>query len=569
MEALTSALSNLAINTNYVLEVHPSYFKANVLRPTNEYAIRAHQKTVLKAMDKYVFPALINDVVNNHRRTTTTIESITEDLMKGDKPHTPIKRDHFYLTALATAADAFRPDSQVRPIHLLDVQHHYPHKWQTNAEAPFSTSPHFLNMLPPDTKPTTGNMKHIIFDFTRQWHHQIKDGTATFDEYLFFMLLHVKTTIVKADDPNKLRAIWGVPKPWIYAQIMFHWALFACYRRNPKRFPLLWGYETFTGGWFRLNAELFSSFMSKSFISIDWKSFDKDVPHEGIDDVSDNTAQYIDFDHGYMPTSDYPDTQSTWTHTKANRLRRLYAWTRYAYKNTPLVLPNGSLIRRRFATLPSGLYTTQYYDSHWNYIMISTILLRLGFDPKLCIIKVMGDDCIIRIYVCIPQSQHLEFLAAMQELATEYFGTTISTEKSSMTNTCNGTSVLSYVNFNGLPHRTEASLLAKLFYTSSSDPTPAITMASAIGIAYASCGFSKPVYNTCKDIYNYYSKQGFTPDSRGLTGVIYTDPHSQDKLDLASFPTKDRIQAHLTRTEYVNVDTYNRFYPRSHFLADF
>lgn len=569
MESLVSQLQNLALNTNYVREKDESYFTPNVNTHVNQFRVEQHQRAVLFAMNKYVYPDIVFEVLHNRRRTTTDLESILTDFFKGDKPQHKIVRDANYNLAVQYARLAFQPDQPVRPIHLLDIEHHYPIKWQTNAEPPFSTSPTFLNMLPPDTKPTTGNMKHIIFEFTRQWHHEIKDNTASFDDYLFFMLLHIKTTIVKSDEANKLRSIWGVPKPWIYAQIMFHWTLFACYRRNPQRYPLLWGYETFTGGWFRLNSELFCSFMQCSFIMIDWKSFDKDVPHEGIDDVSDNTESYIDFDHGYLPTVDYPDTASTWTPLKASRLRRLYKWTSYAYKNTPIVLPDGSKWRRQFATLPSGLYTTQYYDSHWNYIMIATILIAMGFDPRMCIIKVLGDDSIIRLYVLIPPNLHSDFLSRMQELATHYFGTTISINKSGISNRLNGCEVLSYTNSNGLPRRNEVDLLAKLYHTPARQPTPEKTMATAIGIAYANVGTHKSVHNVCHDLYKHYASQGYTPDSSGLKHALGDDPHSGIHLSLDKFPSFSDVKAQLLSLNYVNKATYNRFFPRTHFTSDY
>jgi hypothetical protein len=572
MESITYQFSKLsasnASNFNFVRTHAITDYQGHINANTDFFAILNHQKTVLYALNKHCYPSQLQNIINGYRRSTIDEDSVYQDFFTGDIPHHPLPRDEIYLAALDITTDAFRPDSLCRPVHLLDVQHHYPLELTSNAEAPFSTEKKYLNMLPPDTKPNTGNMKNIIFDFTRRWHHDIKNGTATFDDYLFYMLLHTKTSVIKSTDPNKLRSIWGAPKPWVLAQIMFHWTLFACYRRNPKRYPLLWGYETFTGGMFRLNHELQSSHLKSSFIMIDWKRFDKYVLHEIIDDVIDKTETYIDFDHGYVPTTEYHSSHETWNSEKANRLRRLYAWTKYCYRNTPIVLPDGSTFRRQFASLPSGLYTTQYFDSFYNYLMLSTILLALGFNPQLCIIKVLGDDSLVRLYVLIPPNMHTAFFEAIQTKAQYYFAATISLDKSKITNSLNHIEILSYTNNYGLPTRPIEELLSKLYYTPSRTPTPAKTMSSAVGIAYASCGLHKQVYNVCKDIYEHYQRHGITPDPIGLSHVLGRDPF-RSKITTTAFPTIAEIQSSLLSMNYVNEETYKRFYPRSFFLSDF
>jgi len=278
---------------------------------------------------------------------------------------------------------------------------------------------------------------------------------------------------------------------------------------------------------------------------------------------------YIDFNNGYLPTTIFPDSQSTWTSEKATRLRRLYKWTLHAYKNTPIALPDGSTYIRKHATLPSGLYTTQYYDSFWNYIMLATILISLGFDPRMCIIKVLGDDSIIRLYVCIPPDAHEAFFLAMQDKATYYFGAIISLNKSKIANFINHCEVLGYRNHNGLPHRSFHELAAKLYYSKSRNPTPDITMGIAVGIAYANLGMHKPLHYVCRNIFEYYQSKGVTPSARGFSSVYGQDPHSAPFIDIQHFPTISEIQTSLLSLEYTNPTVYSKFYDRSHFLSDF
>jgi hypothetical protein len=570
MEYLTYLMDNLSIKTNYTFQ-HPreSIAPSNVHMRDEPLAIAAHKRTVLHAMSKFCYPSIIDQVVNKMTSSTLTTEAILADLMKGDIPRHPIERDSLYLQALQHATDRFRPPQLCRPTHIFDIQHHYPLNLQVNAEAPFSTNPKYRKKMPdPTLAPKLGNMKNIVFEHSRQWHHAIKNGDD-YNKYLFNMLLHLKPTTFNVDYPNKIRAIWGVPKPWIFAQIMFHWTLFAAYRRNPQHFPLLWGYETATGGHFRLNAELFSSFVRKSFLMLDWTSFDKYVPHEGTDDIINATRTYLDFRNGYVPTTDYPDTTPRDPLDQEMRLERLYEFTRYAYKHTPLSLPDGTLLFRQFATLPSGLYTTQYYDSFWNVIMITTILLELGFQPGSYYIRVLGDDSIIALRVCIPPSEHQAFLERFAQIALRRFGSKLSFDKSAMTNDINKIEVLSYTNVHGLPQRTDVSLLARLYHTTNRRPTPEKTMASAIGIAQASYGMHHNVYYVCKDIYDHYLHKGYSPSSSEYYKIQKTDPLFRTEHAPAAFPTLQELFNHLTSLEYVNKDSYARFFPRTHFLSDY
>lgn len=327
-------------------------------------------------------------------------------------------------------------------------------KNRPNAEAPFSTEKHFLDMLPPNAKASVGNMKPIIFNHTRRWHHEIKNGIEPSHKYFYQMLLHIKTSLTISSSAPRTRCIFGVPKPWIIAQIMFFWPLFAYYKSHKGSSPLLWGYETFNGGWMRLNAELMHNYLRSSILMIDWKRFDKHALFSVIDDIFDIQRSYLDFSRGYVPTIDYSNTAADWDANKEARIQRLWQWTLDAFRYTPVLLPNGEVYSRRHAGLPSGLYTTQYLDSMYNCVMLITILSAMEIPlSKDMIIKLMGDDSLIRLLVCIQPNLHADFLLKMQHLASAYFNSTISIEKSKMSNRPNGAEVLSYINHNGLPHR--------------------------------------------------------------------------------------------------------------------
>lgn len=558
-------------SSNYILE------KISLHRPRapqiNSDAVSLHQNTIRRALQKYLYPWQIEQI-DQYRRSEITEADVLHDFFTGDVPAHPVPKDNHYYRALAFTTKHFAPPKKCRPVHILDVLHHYPFKRTTNAEAPFSTEKFYLDILnsteyrekrelSENPKASTGNMLDIIFDYTREWHHEIKDGSRPITAYLFYMLLHSKTALVKATDPNKLRTIWGTPKPFVIAEIMFHWALFAYWKRNPGKGPMLWGYETITGGWFRLNHELYRSYIKTTIIMIDKKRFDKYALFEVYDDLDKMTRSFLDFRKGYMPTKEYSEHHyRDWSTAKAARLERLWQWTCYAFRFTPIVLPDGRTYVRKHAGVPSGLYTTQYRDSEYNYITIVTCLFAMGFqEEQIILLKVQGDDSIFQIAMMIEPPMHDTFLDEFWKYDEYYFGSVINVEKSRIRNTPNGCEVLGYTNHNGIPHRDPIALLAQFYHTKSSNPTPSKTMAAAIGFAYASCGIHPQVYRVCKEVYEYYANEGITPTPTDLGSFIYMDPDIEYKLDVGHFPSIFEIQARLLDFSYEAPETMKTFWP--------
>nr|BBB86797.1 RNA-dependent RNA polymerase [Rosellinia necatrix partitivirus 9] len=566
--------------------------------------IRAHQVTLEKAFDKYLTDAEIKHITQALRRSQTTQDAILADFFSGDvEPH-DIPWDQHTEIGLQAMLDAFRPPQKCLPAHLNDVEHHYPYKWQVNAEPPFVSDDYFLDnrktfgdfwnpvtkqwtgyvnpldmtrrhgtepsdmLLSQVTPPKFGFMKGMIFSWTRRWHHIIKKGfsdttglenTSYFQRrFIFPMLLHTKTAIVKKDDPDKMRTIWGCSKPWIIADTMLYWEYIAWLKLNPGSSPMLWGYETFTGGWLRLNAR-------SSFITIDWKRFDKKAYFSLIHRIMQGTRQYLDFSRGYIPNFVYHEHKD-WNQSKELGLHRLWEWTLENLFNAPIVLPDGKMYKRNYAGIPSGLFITQILDSWYNYTMLATLLSALGYNPRESIIKVQGDDSIIRLGLLLPPNTHDEFLTKMQNLADHYFKAVISLDKSNVRDTLNGCEVLSYTNNHGWPRRNEIEMLAQFYHTKANNPTPEITMAQAIGFAYAACGNHDRVHTVCKDIYEYYHRQGFTPNPAGFTLVFGDSPdRPETPFKLDHFPSVAETQRYLTYTEYRNKEQDLRTWPTSYF----
>jgi len=578
---------------------------------TNQVAYENHQATCLRAFQTYLYRDEIHNVTHEHKRSEANLDSILTDFFANDvEPH-DIPDDYHLNYGIQCTMDAFRPPRKARPVHILDIQHHYPYKWNVNAEAPFSTNKRYLDKRPtfenfiaqrgmehidvddfnrryteqdnPDFLNTVvpakfGFMKPIIFDETREMHHIIKSGFTDLGTYpsahiwlkrrfIFPMLLHSKTAIIRKDDPNKMRTIWGYPKPAIIGETIFYWEYLAWIKHAPGVTPILWSYETFTGGWMRLNHDLFCRHLFYSFITIDWSRFDKHAYFSLMKRLLIRVRlEYLDFSSGYVPTVDYPEYVE-WSPDHEQRLQRLWEWTLECLFKSPIVLPNGDMYTRNFAGLPSGLFITQLLDSLYNYTMLSTLLSALGIDPKKCIIKVLGDDSVIRLCILIPPNMHDQFMIEMETLALRYFNAIISRHKSEMRNQLNGVEVLSYRNHNGFPYRDEIKLLAQLYHTKARNPTPEITMAIAVGIAYASCANHNRVLYVCKNIYDYYKNQGYQASRAGLTSVFGNSPDlPENQIPLDRFPTKNEIRANFTNMQPDNSVMLERTWPRSHFL---
>jgi hypothetical protein len=569
MEALSHLLSKLTtfaetgLNFVYAGIYH---HKPTAPRP-NPHTIAKHQTTIRHALQQWLYPWEVQNITELHRRSEISEEAILADFFNGDIPKHEIPWDEHTTFALEYTLDRFRPPQKCRPVHLLDVEHHYPFKWTVNTEPPFSTDQYFLKQLPLGTPPKFGAQRGIVFAFTRRWHHIIKRDAAQHSRYRWPMLLHTKTAIVKQDDPNKMRTIWGYPKPAILAEIMFFWEYLAWIKRNPGKTPLLWGYETLTGGWLRLNAELFSSYVRCSFFTLDWKRFDKYALFDLMRPLLTGTRAYMDFDHGYVPTVDYPEYPK-WNSKKSQRLENLWNWMFENIFCLPIVLPDGRMYTRQHAGIPSGLYLTQLLDSLYNMVILTTVLHSLGLPiNSYTIVKVMGDDSIIRLSFIIHPGMHNQLKAAIAATAAYYFGAILSLDKSECRSSLDECEVLGYRHIRGLPFRNPITLLASLYHTKAKSPTPEKTMAQCIGIAYASAGIDFRIYNICHEIFSYYEDQGYTA-SHNVAPFVSEDPTIAEILDIdfSHFPSIGEIQSSLLSTDHDNSKVNRRFFNDDHFL---
>jgi len=553
----------------------------------------AYAETVDHALRRYLLPEEFNIVVNGYRRSEWNEDALQKDIEALDSPYFEVKKDEHYYKAIQHVKDLFSPKDQLQPVHFADLRH-YPWQLSSNIGAPFATSKvwqsyvsdkysrltnaptrdlfyeaHHTRLEPEmiDRRMTKRNLYNEMFSINRTNIHLIKDGhttTRSGHDLRYWNTAFARQHLVEGEDPDKVRLVFGAPSTLLMAELMFIWPLQVSLLARGSESPMLWGYETLTGGWSRLY-----SWASKvmpnyhSVITLDWSRFDKDARHTVIRDIHAMIMRpMFTFEHGYHPTIYYPETPDT----NPKRLENLWNWMTDAILSIPLMLPNGNLLRFNHSGIYSGYFQTQILDSIYNSVMIFTILSRMGFDITKFCIKVQGDDSLMISpynYTLLSPS----FLQYFSMYAEEYFGSTLNSKKSEILPSLEGAEVLKYRNRGTMPMRDELQLLAMLRHPERTASLPSL-MARAIGVAYANCGTHPRVYRICEDIYNYLAAGGFTPDPFGLPGGLRFRQNyipSYVSIDTTRFPSYFETVRDLQNPERIILT--NKHWPTDHFIG--
>jgi len=99
---------------------------------------------------------------------------------------------------------------------------------------------------------TFHNLYNEIFVHNREKVHRIKDGIykdRQGNDLRYWNQGHSRSHLVEADQDEKIKMIYGVPKLLIMVEYMFIWPLLAHLTNSPDT-PMLWGFETLKGGWY-------------------------------------------------------------------------------------------------------------------------------------------------------------------------------------------------------------------------------------------------------------------------------------------------------------------------------
>lgn len=516
---------------------------------TKDYYNPTYLRIVRKAFRKFLTSEEIDHVINGFRRSTWSQEAFDKNLERIDVPEHHVIKDEHYYKALDVMDRHFRPKELLKPVHYADLRL-YPWRLSTNVGAPYNISTKWIDHvkskyalgLTTDAKMSKHNMYNEFFVNNRYLYHRIKDGYTTDDygnDLKYWNTAFARLHLVGKDDPDKVRLVFGAPSLLLQAEMAFIWPIQISLLNRGSESPMLWGFETITGGWNRLRTWFATKHPTlATFFTFDWSEFDQRARHTVIQDIHKKWRSWFDFEHGYYPTEYYPETTP-----EPERLENLWNWMCNAVLKTPLLLPNGDLVEFQHSGIFSGFLQTQLLDSCYNTVVVLTILSRMGYDIEKVALKIQGDDSIGGLLEIVPEFYFPTFISLFKEYAKLYFGSKLNEKKSELLRTLENAEVLKYRNRGGLPHRPELDLLAMLYYPERSQALPNL-MARSIGIAYANCGVHHRVYLICEDIFNYLQSIGITPSPKGLPGVLqfedmfYTGPTPDDTTGFNPLPPK-------------------------------
>jgi len=588
---------------NLILGTKRSLAKAIQANIQDNQVIEAYRHVVDHALHLFLPSDEVHEIIHGYRRSAWNEDALNRDieLLNSEEFHVP--KDEHYWKAIQKVQFIFTPDKLLQPVHFADLRH-YPWKLSTSIGAPFATSKEWNSYVvdkyhgyqqgfdedtflkhyhrdlfaeahkgqsldPPmvDARMTKRNLYNEMFFINRKHIHMIKDGRTTNDhghDLRYWNTAFARQHLVKEDEEDKVRLVFGAPSTLLMAELMFIWPIQAWLLSLKETSPMLWPFVTLTGGWQRL-VNCFQKFMPNFGLitTVDWRGFDRHARHTIIRDIQSCILRpMFTFSHGYHPTHTYPDTQDT----DPDRLENLWNWMCDAILSTPLMLPDGTLIKFTHSGIFSGVFQTQLIDTLYSLVMQYTILSRLGFDLNHVYVKAQGDDSITAILCCFKMVAHW-FLSMFTFYATHYFGAIVNTKKTEVLETLEHAEVLRYRNRGGIPYRNRIELLAQLRH-----PERAITyqalMARSVGIAYANIGSDHLVYQICENIHQYLSKLGVKPDPAGLpSGVRFVQDYlpGQTAIDVQRFPTYFETVSRL-------LDGYEEqpsegYWPRSHFIG--
>jgi hypothetical protein len=537
-----------------------------------ERLAKKRQKRVGKIVKKalYMFaPDIAEEVIHGYYRSDGSDEAAEKNFLDTDQPYHDVPRDIHYRRALRVVRRLFKPSRVLKPISFPDLRY-YPWTISTSAEAPYTNMPSWIEHIKDkqrlgetdDSKVTFHNLYNEIFHINRKHVHLIKRKMRPFwknglPQPYYWSSLHTRAHLRRKDQEPKNRAVFGVTKLLLMVENMFLWNLQKEYLNRNVQSPMLWGYETIRGGWYKLVRDLSKDGTRNSFISADWSEFDVRALHEVIDDVHDIWRSWFDFENGYEETNIYPNT-----HADPAHFENLWEWMTHSVKHTPIKGQSGQLYEWQFNGIASGYQQTQLLDSFVNAIMLLTCLSACGIniDSPSFKLFVQGDDSLVAFNELVFQFNK-SFLSKLEAEAQTRFNAKLSAEKTTAGEHLNEVEVLSYKNRHGVAYRDEKYLLAQLLYPERHRDLEA-TAAAALGIATASMGCSRTLYNVCKNVHWFIVNQlGRTPVFRGdswLTRVGF-----EPTADLTVFPTLEQIYSQNYDLRERTASEKNNLWPKT------
>ncbi|BCY26960.1 RNA dependent RNA polymerase [Rhizoctonia oryzae-sativae partitivirus 5] len=559
-------------------------------------AMKARNEWLERQMRKFYSDDEVDQVMTN-RRSADSDEALMEDFFRSEFSRHEIPVDECFLVAVETVTEHFRPNRILHPVSYPDLRY-YPAELSVSAERPFTDPSFRFKPMDRDVDDETGqpkvskpgsqaklrkwskhtdvnsylrwkqsigliddekasyhNLYNEIFIYNRPLIHMIKEGEEPFwkdGKPIPYqeLTLHMRSHVVSATEPDKIRAVFGAPKLLLHAELTFIWPLQASYL-NGDCGRMLWGREMNRGGWRKLYHEMFRHGRPKTILGVDWSQFDKRLLHQLIKIVHNIWRSYFDFSK-YESTSTYPNANPR----DPRRIERLWEWMCNAITGTPILLPNGQVWKWNWNGFGSGFQQTQLMDTFANAIMIYTCLLAMGVNvrSKSFWARFQGDDSIshrVRLHIVW---QPPTFLIMLEECARHYFNAKLNVKKSAIQDKVSGMFVLGYFNNNGLAYRTDEDLLRHLMFPERPQDFGRLA-ASAVGLAQASMGCSPRFYSLCLFIFEKIVHERQIPIKwKALKWMIRANIfESLDQLKTTEFPRLIDLQirryAMTNRTE--------------------
>lgn len=558
---------------------------------TPDIITERYNRIVDHALDKHLKPHEADRVRNDFFRSPWSEDALKHDIEKLNSKEHIVNKDAHYWKAINHVYQQIKPEVPLQPVHFADLKE-YNWRLSTNCGAPLATSKKWQDYVKAkyahqhtgtpfhkqdqrdlfveahknteplkiyDVRMSKHNLYSELFFHARKNIHYAKLGRTETDsnhDFRYWNTAFARQHIVERKPGilavPKVRLVFGAPFTLLTAELMFIWPLQTHLLLLGNKSPMLWGYETILGGWYRLQGDLSSHAKPGNSLiaTLDWSGFDRDARHTVIRDIHTHIMRpCFDFSKGYHPTIRYTDSSKPNENDLPidEKLENLWNWMTDSILSVPLLMPDGTMIRFTHSGIYSGYMQTQILDSLYDEVMIYTILSRLGFDITKVKLKVQGDDSIF-VIICCYFLLVSSFLYLFSFYAAEYFGSKLSKEKSEIHETLEGAEVLKYRNHNGIPYRDELQLLAQLRHPERSTTQEALA-SRCVGIAYAACGQLPRVYLICEDIYKYLTeKKDIIPKQSELDFYFrYLEMHSGQYFNPSAevFPSHFDTLKHL------------------------
>jgi len=517
---------------------------------------------LLEYLLSYKYPRYYEHTIKYARPLGTT-DATFNDFNREQKQYPPIPAD--LMSRILPLVCILLNAKPFLPLHWIDtffthmplvtgVSYFYRHSYELRTHAAFSHPPEYK-----DKQTSKGYFFNAFSEWARTVVHRIKEfgfpfstenlsPSEIYDKMRIFAIQHATSIYTRNQISERLgnlkqRPIYAMDTLFLHLECMITFPLHVMARSIDS--AIMYSFETIRGGcaFMDIQAKKY-----KSYLCIDWSSFDQRMPWIIVDTFFTVFLPYLLIvNNTYHPTYEYPDYPGLTEDKMYSRLFNIISFLRLWYFNCVFYIADGYAYVRRFAGIASGMLNTQYLDSYCNLVLMIHGLLHFGCTDEeilqICFF-VMGDDNVLLTHW--PLHRLNSFLDWFEAHALSRFGMVLSRQKSIITQIRTRIEMLGYQCNGGNPKRSIPKLVAQLCFPERG-PDPRYMSSRAIGIAFAAAGSDPMFHNFCRDVYLTFLpyQEDLTDPStvhkihRQLPGYFsYLYSHEPSvELDLSKFPS--------------------------------